>query len=453
MARGTEKAEGISYTSLLPPYNRAICTKLEKPGLISRASSFPPYRYPKVVASARRPSTRTILTHILDTLQGSPNRTGPVNVSAVSRVTSYSRMTVDRALAFGIAFHVLARVKNQHSFRGLEEKHPGKPQVYKSLWKLTTSKRAPSSKNSFKVQALASTKTGLCPSPKLKRAAMVKLRNGLCDLGQPRLTSAYGKYVWSKAATVAGIALLVRTASAMINDRTKNLPLRDAFAVVVQNINLACRSLDATERYLATLKREGLPDDIDDLFKKPTLANMGNYVETQQSLTPDHTHTPHRPHMELEGALPQLENVSPLFVSNQKESKPGESNEKVRVTNPECAERESGFSLLADGKLRTVDTVLDESQPDVTLPDDASKPGDDDDRPRPRAGPHGRHGGTVPRPFGPRRATIVDDEVSRRRRQARRRVRLTSRSDALGASAVQCTQRRDARTLIPDADH
>ena len=100
--------------------------------------------FPHIIENARRTSTRAITRQALLILRGHQAMTGALNLSALARRTGYHRRTVARALDFAVRVHVLERVEWEPLGSTDHPNQPGRPVRYKSLWKPTTSKRAPS---------------------------------------------------------------------------------------------------------------------------------------------------------------------------------------------------------------------------------------------------------------------------------------------------------------------
>ena len=111
-------------------------------GMGSVALSLP--TFPQIIEHARRASTRAIARQALLILRGQPLMTGTLNVSYLARRTGYHRRTVARALDFAVRVHVIERVDWAKLSQSSTTSRPGRPVRYKSLWKPTTSKRAPS---------------------------------------------------------------------------------------------------------------------------------------------------------------------------------------------------------------------------------------------------------------------------------------------------------------------
>ena len=241
-------------------------------------SHLPPYKFPKIVERAYRTSTRTILKQVLIFLERQPNRTAEVNISAISRKTGYHRKTVARALDFGERFRVIECVNDRTWSPTKGEIQPGSPKVYRSHWKLLSSKRAPSpyrTPTRYKHQQQVN---GLRPSREYKKAAMRKIRAWLYGEDQGRLVAAYGMDGWSKGATRLGIATLAKDPSIGVTERVKELPTRDAFGLCRYLISKAVVGLDNTERYTASLKKEALPEDFSTRRLAQSLANENDYV-------------------------------------------------------------------------------------------------------------------------------------------------------------------------------
>ena len=272
-----EKTGGIeSNGSTFSPIPPTVAS--EGVGTHPAPSRLPPYKFPKIVERAYRTSTRTILKQVLIFLERQPNRTAEVNISAVSRKTGYSRKTVARALDFGERMKVIQCVNDRTWSPTKGEIQPGSPKVYRSHWKLLSSKRATSSYRTPTRYKHQQQVNGLRPSKEYKKAAMRKIRAWLYGEDQGRLVAAYGMYVWSKGATRLGIATLAKDPSIGVTERVKELPTRDAFGLCRYLISKAVVGLDNTERYTASLKKEALPEGFSTRRLAQSLANENNYV-------------------------------------------------------------------------------------------------------------------------------------------------------------------------------
>jgi len=100
--------------------------------------------FPDIIEHVRRSSTRDVVREALLILRGKPSRTGQLNVRLLASRTGYSRRTVARALSFAVAVNILERVDWAKYGANNPGRQPGRPARYRSLWKPTTSKRAPS---------------------------------------------------------------------------------------------------------------------------------------------------------------------------------------------------------------------------------------------------------------------------------------------------------------------
>jgi hypothetical protein len=197
----------------------------------------PGFRFPRIVESARRRSTREVLRMALRALARMDARTGPLSSSFLARLTGYHPRTVARALLYAERTGVIRCVSAGARIGLSATRRPGIPNVYTTKWKARCAIRAPSPTPPTVYRHEPSTTDRLRPSLAARRWAIARCRDAAHDAHNLAAVEPLAIFCLRQDTTRQELELVAAKARSLIPAEDPEDDSRAVFAQVRYKLN------------------------------------------------------------------------------------------------------------------------------------------------------------------------------------------------------------------------
>lgn len=255
----------------------------------------PGFRFPRIVESARRRSTREVLRMALRSLARMDARTGFLSSSFLARVTGYHPRTVARALLYAERTGVIRRVSAGARIGLSATRRPGIPNVYTTNWKARCAIRAPSPTPPTVYRLKLPSGDALRPSHGERRFAIARCRDACQAAGVAYAVAAFARFLLAEHTSRAELQLIAQHARALIPLPGPEGGERAVHAAIRYAINALVAEKQKT-RHAANADSYVIPEN--DVMRIPseTAPPDGRNAEQRRSATPsDETHESRSP--------------------------------------------------------------------------------------------------------------------------------------------------------------